>query len=62
MTKLLEIATAMEIFDRRLEPVVAGVQALEHLCTGARWSEGPVWRRRRRSIVFGWRRAVSNGR
>ena len=32
----------LAIFDPRLEPVVRGA-ALENLCTGAIWSEGPVW-------------------
>jgi gluconolactonase len=52
MTKFMEIATVIEIFDRRLEPVVAGVQALEHLCTGARWSEGPVWMHEDDSLLW----------
>jgi gluconolactonase len=34
--------TDIEIFDSRLQPVVAGAR-LEKLCTGAIWSEGPVW-------------------
>jgi len=33
----------IELFDQRLAPVVAGSPRLERLCTGARWSEGPVW-------------------
>jgi gluconolactonase len=33
----------IEIVDARLAPVVAHRPALERLCTGARWSEGPVW-------------------
>ena len=32
----------VQILDTRLEPVVHGAQ-LERLCTGAVWSEGPVW-------------------
>ncbi len=32
----------IEIFDPRLKPVVQGA-SLERLCTGAVWSEGPVW-------------------
>lgn len=31
-----------EIYDSRLAPVLGGA-ALERLCTGATWSEGPVW-------------------
>jgi gluconolactonase len=34
---------AIEIADERLRPVAAGATPLERLCTGARWSEGPVW-------------------
>lgn len=32
----------IECLDERLAPVLAGAR-LERLCTGARWSEGPVW-------------------
>jgi gluconolactonase len=32
----------IDIFDARLRPVVEGAR-LEQLCTGATWSEGPVW-------------------
>jgi gluconolactonase len=37
------IATTIDVFDRRLDPVVAHRPTLERLCTGAIWSEGPVW-------------------
>ena len=33
----------IDLFDERLHPVVAHAPALERLCTGAIWSEGPVW-------------------
>lgn len=33
----------IEIEDARLRPVVAHAPPLERLCTGAIWSEGPVW-------------------
>jgi gluconolactonase len=33
----------IEVFDARFAPVALGAGALEHLCTGAVWSEGPVW-------------------
>ena len=33
----------IEIFDARLTPIVRGAPPLERLCTGAVWSEGPVW-------------------
>ena len=32
----------IEIIDSRLAPVVRNA-SLERLCTGAIWSEGPVW-------------------
>ena len=34
---------SIEIFDARMAHVVAHNPVLERLCTGARWSEGPVW-------------------
>ena len=34
---------AVEIADRRLAAAAGGARTLEHLCTGAIWSEGPVW-------------------
>jgi gluconolactonase len=33
----------IEMLDERLHPVVAHRPSLERLCTGATWSEGPVW-------------------
>jgi gluconolactonase len=33
----------IEVYDPRFAPVVAHAPVLERLCTGARWSEGPVW-------------------
>jgi len=33
----------IEILDPRFQAVVANRPTLERLCTGARWSEGPVW-------------------
>jgi len=38
----LQAETRIDIFDPRLPPVVEGAR-LEKLCTGAAWSEGPVW-------------------
>ncbi|MEP6942241.1 MAG: SMP-30/gluconolactonase/LRE family protein [Betaproteobacteria bacterium] len=35
--------TRIEVLDARLRPVIAGASPLQRLCTGARWSEGPVW-------------------
>jgi gluconolactonase len=37
------IDTRIDVFDPRLEPVVRGEPQLLRLCTGAIWSEGPVW-------------------
>ena len=34
--------TRIDILDARLRPVAEGAR-LERLCTGAEWSEGPVW-------------------
>lgn len=39
------------IFDPRLAPVVHGAQ-LERLCTGAIWSEGPVWLREDDAVLW----------
>ena len=36
-------ADVVEILDPRFARLVAHAPALERLCTGARWSEGPVW-------------------
>lgn len=33
----------IEIFDPRFSPAASGAGQLERLCTGASWSEGPVW-------------------
>jgi gluconolactonase len=33
----------IDVFDPRLAPVVREAGPLERLCTGAVWSEGPVW-------------------
>lgn len=42
---------SVEIFDPRLAPVVHGAR-LERLCTGATWSEGPVWMREDDSVLW----------
>ena len=41
----------IDIFDPRLRPVVQGA-SLERLCTGAVWSEGPVWLREDDSLLW----------
>ena len=33
----------LEVLDPRFAPVATGAGALQRLCTGAVWSEGPVW-------------------
>lgn len=35
--------SSVQIFDPRFAPVASGAGSLECLCTGAQWSEGPVW-------------------
>jgi len=35
--------SAVDILDPRFSPVALGAGPLERLCTGAVWSEGPVW-------------------
>lgn len=42
---------ALEILDARLAPVVQGA-VLERLCTGAAWSEGPVWMAQDSSVLW----------
>ena len=37
------MSPSIQILDPRFEPVARGARALERLCTGAVWSEGPVW-------------------
>ena len=44
--------TAIEVIDRRFEPVVRSNPELERLCTGARWSEGPVWMHEDDSVLW----------
>ncbi len=34
---------SLQVIDTRLTPVAQGAGALERLCSGAIWSEGPVW-------------------
>ena len=34
---------SLQVFDPRLDPVAQGSTPLQRLCTGAVWSEGPVW-------------------
>ncbi len=46
------IATTIEVLDPRLGPVVNRGTRLERLCTGARWSEGPVWMAEDDSVLW----------
>jgi len=36
--------SSVQLLDQRFAAVAAGASALERLCSGAAWSEGPVWR------------------
>lgn len=42
----------IQVFDPRLAPVAQGAGALERLCTGATWSEGPVWMHEDGSVLW----------
>jgi gluconolactonase len=42
----------VEVFDARFAPVAAGAGVLERLCTGATWSEGPVWMHEDGSVLW----------
>jgi len=43
---------SIEEFDPRFSAVTAGAGALERLCTGAVWSEGPVWMEEDDSVLW----------
>lgn len=42
----------IEVFDPRFASVVRADSGLERLCTGAIWSEGPVWLDARQTLVW----------
>lgn len=42
----------VEVFDPRFATVAAGASALERLCTGAIWGEGPVWMHEDDSVLW----------
>jgi gluconolactonase len=42
----------IEVLDPRFAPVAQGAGALEKLCTGATWSEGPVWMQEDNSVLW----------
>ncbi len=44
--------TAIEVFDLRFAEVATGAGRLERLCTGAIWSEGPVWLRETGALLW----------
>jgi len=45
------MTTEIAIFDMRLEPVVLNSR-LEKLCTGATWSEGPLWIEEQDAVIW----------
>jgi len=42
----------IEVLDPRFAPVAQGAGALVRLCTGATWSEGPVWMQEDDSVLW----------
>jgi gluconolactonase len=42
----------IEVFDARFASVAHGSPPLERLCTGAAWSEGPVWMREDGAVLW----------
>ena len=44
--------TSLTVFDERFRSVAQGATELERLCTGAIWSEGPVWMREDHSVLW----------
>jgi gluconolactonase len=42
----------IEVLDSRFAPVAQGASALVQLCTGATWSEGPVWMQEDDSVLW----------
>ena len=45
-------STAIQALDRRAEPLFIDAPMLERLCTGAVWSEGPVWMAEDDSVLW----------
>ncbi len=43
---------SIAVFDPRFATVAQGASGLERLCTGAVWSEGPVWMREDQSLLW----------
>ena len=44
--------SSIEILDSRFAPVALPAGAIERLCTGATWSEGPVWLRETGELLW----------
>jgi gluconolactonase len=44
--------TSVQVLDSRFAPVAAGAGALQRLCTGAVWSEGPVWIHKTQTLLL----------
>ncbi len=44
--------SAVEVLDPRFAAVADGAGELQHLCSGAVWSEGPVWMREDDSVLW----------
>ena len=42
----------LDVFDARFDEVARGAGSLERLCTGAVWSEGPVWMAEDQSLLW----------
>jgi gluconolactonase len=42
----------IHVFDTRFDRVALGAGALVRLCTGAQWSEGPVWMHEDQSVLW----------
>ncbi len=43
---------SIDVFDPRFAAVAQGAGGLQRLCTGAVWSEGPVWMREDQSLLW----------
>lgn len=42
----------LQVLDPRFDAIAAGAGPLQHLCTGAVWSEGPVWMAEDQSLLW----------
>lgn len=45
-------ADTFEVFDERMTRIIHADARLERLCTGAAWSEGPVWMKEDSSVLW----------